>query len=131
MSMMAAMLMMASAGTAAAPVTGDFDRDGTPDVAEIEDAPGGGKQLVVKPGREGALPLVVALIDQPETFHFGKATPGTYATACGKGLGPVGEPCPRSAVAVEGDTLRFGTDEASEAVAIWTGTAFERVWLSD
>lgn len=131
MSMIAAMLMMAGAGANAAPVTGDFDRDGTPDVAVIEDAPGGGKQLVVRPGREGALPLTVALIDQPETFHFGKAAAGTYATACGKGLGPAGEPCPRRAVTVEGDTLRFGTDESSEAVAIWTGTAFERVWLSD
>lgn len=135
MSMMAAVALMAgvsAGGSAVAPtVTGDFDRDGTPDVAVIEDAPGGGKQLVVRPGREGALPLVVALIDQPETFHFSKAKPGTYATACGKGEGPAGEPCERSAVVVEGDALRFGNDGGSEAVAIWTGAMFERVWISD
>lgn len=124
-------LLAAAAINLPAPVRGDFDHDGKPDVAEVVAAPGGKFNLVV---RRGAGPVeVVDTFDVKAVanLYVTKAKPGRYQTWCGKGGGADKDPCPRRSVVLSGDTLDYGAEEASELVAVWTGKRFEVVPLSD
>ena len=115
------------------PVHGDFDHDGRPDVAEVVSTRSGEYQLIVRHGDE-ARPVSVVMnltAKQLANFYVTKAKPGRWKTWCGKGGGSNKDPCPRTHVTLTGDTLDFGTEEASQAVALWTGKAFEVVFLSD
>lgn len=119
------LVMLAAAAAALAPVQGDFDQDGRSDVAAVV-----GHQLVVTRGAGGP-PVTVAELKDLRALHVGKLAPGEYATACAKSAGRDADPCPRRSVRLTGDTLGFGTKEASQAAAVWTGAAFEVVWLAD
>jgi hypothetical protein len=127
---MLAVLLAAATVTLPAPVSGDFDRDGVVDVATIVQR-GDGYALVVRPGAAGRAEASVATFTAANAAHLylAKAAPGVEATACAKGAGPAA--CVRKSVTVTGDVLDFGTPEASRAVALWNGKAFEVVWLAD
>jgi hypothetical protein len=122
----------AVAATLPAPVSGDFDHDGNTDVAAVVEV-NDGYALVVRPGAAGRAPVTIASFSGGEAARtfVGKAAPGVLPTACAKGAGRATEPCPRKTVTLAGDVLDFGTDESTRAVALWTGKAFEVVWLED
>jgi hypothetical protein len=126
------MMALALAG-APAPVRGDFDHDGRPDVAELVPDRRGGAALVIRLGRPGHPAFVLAHVARRDLgdLFLARTKPGRWRTWCGKGGGQEGDPCPRRAVRVRGDVLAFGTREASETVAIWTGKGFDLVLLSD
>ena len=120
-------LVLMTAAALALQVSGDFDRDGLADRAHLREA-GGRHELVVERGAGGT--AVVQAVD-PLYFYLGVLEPGSYATACGKGIGDADAPCPELSVTLESPTLEFGKEEASQAVAIWDGQRFRVVWLSD
>ena len=131
--MLAAVVVAAVVAHIPAPVRGDFDHDGRPDVAEIVPSQGGAFHLVIRLGARHHRVFVVDTLKQQELadFFLAKAKPGRWRTWCGKGGDASDGPCRRTSVRLRGDTLDFGTKESSEAVAVWTGTRFETVWLSD
>jgi len=134
--LMTSMLMalaLASVGSSGpSPVQGDFDHDGTMDVAEIIKE-GGRYELVIRSGARHHRTFVVDRFEENDlaNLYLTKKDPGRWQTWCGKG-GDIGDgPCVLKSILVRNDTLAFGTEESSEAVAIWTGTGFQVVWLSD
>lgn len=112
---------------AAAALTGDFDHDGTQDLAFVRTSGGVHEIVVVLRGRETVVDTVRG--QQPPVLT--KLAPGSHATACAKGLGADSAPCPVRAITARGDTLQFGTPESAQAAAVWTGEGFRVVWLSD
>lgn len=129
---MLAIILAAATAALPAPVTGDFDHDGKADVAAVV-AVGGGYDLVVRPG-DSARPRVRVTTLNSKTlggFYLGKAKAGVEATACAKDLGRATDLCAVRSVTLTGDTLQFGTAEASRAVALWADGQFRVVWLSD
>ena len=123
--MVPTMLLMAAAVTV---VTGDFDRDGVLDQAFVRSA-NGELQVVIR-GHSGEAIVYTA---QPggEPPYLGKLPAGTYATACAKGIGSRKVPCDPRSIRVAGDTLAFGTPEASQAAVLWSDGRYRVVWLSD
>jgi hypothetical protein len=115
------------AGAAVTPLTGDFDGDGLADRAYVHEA-NNTHELVVERGAGGT--AVVQAVT-PLHLYLGVLEPGSYQTACAKGLGPRTAPCPERALALARPTLQFGTEEASQAAAVWDGARFRVVWLSD
>ena len=124
---MLAIILAAATAALPAPVSGDFDRDGVTDVAALV-AVDGGYDLIVRPGGASRAAVKVTTLKASHIF-LAKAAPGVEATACAQGAGT--GPCARKSVTLTGDTLAFGTPEASRAVALWTGERFEVVWLDD
>jgi hypothetical protein len=126
---MTPLLLALSVLATPAPVTGDFDHDGRSDRAEIVTVSDGAYQLQVQPGAVGAKPLVVADLQpsQLRDLFVEKASPGRVRTRCAD---VTDDKCRRT-VELAGDTLSFGTREASHAMAIWRGDRFEVVWISD
>lgn len=120
--------LVVSAALALAPVSGDFDRDGLADRAYLREA-AGGYEIVVERG-SGDSAVVHAVTDSAH-LYIGTLAPGIYETACGKGLGPRRAPCLERSVDLDGPTLEFGTEEASQAIVLWDGARFRVVWLSD
>ena len=112
------------------PIRGDFDQDGRPDVAEVLANRAGSFILVVRRGAEPSKLAVVDTIEDVTDFYLASQKPGRAVTACAKGLGE-NRPCKRTTVTTRGETLAFGTEEASGAVALWNGKTFEVEWLSD
>ncbi|WP_404333945.1 hypothetical protein AB2M62_11780 [Sphingomonas sp. MMS12-HWE2-04] len=128
--MLPLLLMLAAAQAAPVPAAiGDFDHDGAPDKAFVGTAADGSSQLIVELASRRA-PYVIAPLKPSTSFYIETLTPGRYDTACGKGTGRARD-CPGKQVTLAGDTLAFGTREASRAVAVWNGTGFDTVWLSD
>lgn len=116
-----------------APVHGDFDHDGKPDLAEVVAGPGDAYQLIVRRGAAGHPVSLIATFTRKELpdLYITKAKPGSWPTWCGKGGGNEGDRCPHKLVLLHGDTLDFGMEESTESVAIWTGKKFEIDLLSD
>jgi hypothetical protein len=113
-------------------VRGDFDHDEKPDLAEVVPNGQGAWRLVIRRGAAGHPTPTITELSADELANFvTKAKPGRWRTWCGKG-GDMedDQPC-EPVVRLRGDTLDFGTEEASEAVAICTGKQFRIVWLSD
>ena len=112
-------------------VTGDFDRDGRPDLAGLQRS-GDHYQLVIRRAAPDAVPIVVESLPAGlETNYFlALAKPGTYPTWCGKGGATEEEPCPFKTLTLSGDVLVFGVPEASNSVAVWNGETFTTVQLS-
>jgi hypothetical protein len=129
---MLANILAAATATLPAPVSGDFDRDGRIDVAALV-ATGGGYDLVVRPGdsARGQIKVMTLRSKTLSGFYLGKAKAGVEATACAKGIGRATDLCAVRSVTLTGDTLQFGTTEASRAVALWADGQFRVVWLSD
>ena len=119
-------LVLLAAATVA-PITGDFDGDGLADRAYLREA-GETHELVVERGAGGT--AVVQAVT-PLHLYLDVLEPGTYETACAKGLGARTAPCPERSISLARPTLQFGAGEASQAVALWDGTRFRVVWLSD
>jgi len=114
-----------------APITGDFDHDGRPDVAAIAREGDNAYVLTVK---RGAAP------DAPARLPLGKGFPeiletasasAAEATACAKGAGPSAAPCPEKTVAIRKGDLLLTSPEASQAVMTWDGRSFRLAWISD
>jgi len=116
-----------------APVRGDFDHDGKPDVAQVVPAPHGLYQLVIKRGAKGHPVSVIGTFTHHDLSHLFVTTarPGRWRTWCGKGGGNDGDPCPYRGVRLRGDTLDFGMAESTESVVLWNGKRFEVVLISD
>ncbi len=131
--MLAAIILASAVMSLPAAVRGDFDHDGKPDVAEVMARHDGAYQLVIHRSDPRRSVAVITTLSGSELANFfvSKGRPGHYRTWCGKGGGQDGDPCPRKSVTLRGDTLTFGTEEASESVALWTGRGFEVVLLSD
>jgi hypothetical protein len=121
--MVLTLLLMAAAATV---VTGDFDRDGVLDQAFVRSA--GGQRQVVISGQKGETIVYTARGELPP--YVAKLPPGTYATACAKGLGSRKIPCDPRSITVVGDTLEFGTPESSQAAVLWSDGHYRVVWLS-
>jgi hypothetical protein len=115
--------------TAGQSLSGDFDQDGRPDTAVLVEQAPGRFALVVRRGAGPAMPIIE--VAKAEEFYIRAAEEGLRATACGKGSGRDGAPCPEREVSVPAGALVFGTQETSEAVALWDGGRFRVVWLSD
>ncbi|WP_309089659.1 hypothetical protein [Phenylobacterium sp.] len=114
-----------------APVRGDFDGDGKIDTAEVTQSGRGQYELIVHLARDERAPVTVATFNELASLHVTTQRPGRHKTWCGKGGGPKDAPCPRREVTLSGDTLAFGTKEASLMVAIWNGESFDVIGLSD
>ena len=127
---MLTLVLAAAVAGLPAPVSGDFDHDGKADVAAVVEAKGG-YDLVVRPGDTAREQIKVMTVKSPDGFYLGKAAQGVQATACAKGLGQATDLCALRSVTLTGDTLQFGTTEASRAVAVWTDNHFRVVWLDD
>ena len=122
-----ALAMLATA--AVAPVSADFDRDGLADRASLR-AAAAGYEIIVERGAGGT--AVVHAVRDPRHLYLGVVEPGTYPTWCGKIMARrTDRACHEPSVSLAGPTLEFGTEEASQAVAIWDGGRFRVVWLSD
>lgn len=126
------LVLAAAVATLPAPVSGDFDHDGKVDVAAVV-ASGDGYDLVVRPGGEGRAQIRIRSLNTNilNGFYLGKAVEGVQATACAKDLGRATDLCAVKSVTLAGDTLQFGTKEASRAVALWMDNQFQVVWLED
>jgi hypothetical protein len=112
-------------------VRGDFDGDGKVDVAEIVKT-GGAYRLLIHRGSQPRKSIVVETFGPlSRDFFLDTARSGKWKTWCGKGGGSDDEPCPRTSVVLKGGELTFGVKEASGSVAIWSGSRFEVVLLSD
>lgn len=111
-------------------LSGDFDGDGKVDQARLEPR-GGAHVLVVERGATPGKPETVTLVADTANFFISAQPAGTYPTTCAK---DIGAPCaadePRELV-LKAPTLSFGTEEASMAVAVWTGQRFAVTWLTD
>lgn len=111
-------------------LAGDFDGDGKADQARLEPR-GGAHVLVVERAAAPGKPETVTLVADASGFFIATQPPGAYPTTCAK---DVGAPCaadePRK-VELKAPTLSFGTEEASLAVAVWTGERFAVTWLND
>ncbi|MBI1685057.1 hypothetical protein [Caulobacter hibisci] len=111
-------------------LAGDFDGDGKVDQARLEPR-GGAHVLVVERGAAPGKPETVTLVADAANFFIAAQPAGTYPTLCAK---DVGAPCaadePRK-LELKAPTLSFGTEEASMAVAVWTGERFAVTWLTD
>lgn len=119
------------AASVPAPLSGDFDHDGRPDLAAVVRE---GDEAYVLSVKRGGAP------DAPARIRLGKGFPDILTaaearrvetTACAKGAGPHDTPCPDKIVTVEKGDLLFGSAEASLAVAKWDGRAFRVTWISD
>jgi hypothetical protein len=112
---------------------GDFDHDGKPDLAQVIKLSPHKFELVVTRGADPKHPVVVETMDDIDDFYVVRAEPGRYQSACSKGydLGPDDPGCKRPWTKLKGDNLGFGTQQSSDAIAIWTGKRFEVIWLSD
>ena len=130
MRMLLEMALASTLSTLPRPVRGDFDRDGKADIAEVLANRAGSFILVVSRGAEPKKMELVDTIEDVTDFYLALQKPGRAVTACAKGFGE-DRPCKRTTVTTRGDTLAFGTEEASGAVAIWNGKSFEVEWLSD
>lgn len=131
--MLASIMVAATLAVLPAPVRGDFDHDGKPDLAEVVRGPHGTYKLVIQRGAVGHPTEVLLTFPASELsgFFISKGKPGRWRTWCGKGGGSDDDPCPRKSVLLRGDTLTFGTEGASESVALWNGKRFKLVLLSD
>jgi hypothetical protein len=128
---MLAVLLAAATAALPAPASGDFDHDGVADVAAVVQR-GDGYALVVRPGGGPAQVRVTTLKSKDlRGFYLGKAKAGVEATACAKDLGQATDLCAVRTVTLAGDTLEFGTAEASRAVALWADGQYRVVWLAD
>ena len=123
--MVPTMLLMAAAATV---VAGDFDRDGVLDQAFVRSA-NGELQVVIRHHKGET--IVYTAHRRGEPPYLGKLPPGTYATACAKGMGSSKVPCDPRSIRIVGDTLEFGTPESSQAAVLWSGGHYRVVWLSD
>lgn len=112
------------------PVRGDFDHDGRTDVAEVLAKRAGGFILVVSRAADLSKLEIVDILHTVMNFYLDKQEPGELSTTCGKGIGRDKE-CLVPLVTLSGDTLAFGSEEASRAVAIWNGKNFVVEWVSD
>lgn len=126
---MTPLLLALSVLSTPAPVTGDFDHDGRSDRAEIVAISPDVYQLQIRPGAPGAKAFVVADLkpSQLRDFYVEMAMPGRVAARCAE----VSDDKCRRNLELSGDTLSFGTEEASQALAIWRGDRFEVIWISD
>ena len=114
------------AAATVAPIIGDFDGDGLADRAYVRET-GSAQDLVVE---RGAGDIAVVQAVTPLHLTLGVLAPGTYDTACAKGLGARAAPCPERALTLARPALQFGAEEASQAVALWDGARCSVVWLS-
>lgn len=131
--MFAELILLAVLNQLPPAVIGDFDRDGTPDRAEMTAMPAGGQQIVIWPGAHGRSSAVIETFPAPGLSDpfLDTAIAGTFETWCGKGGGEDDDPCPMTAVVLQGGELVFGQRESTLFVVIWTGTTFESVLISD
>jgi hypothetical protein len=129
--MIASFLLAAAVAVLPAPVAGDFDRDGKSDLAEVVRGPESGYSLIVRRGAERRKPVSIASFNELAGVYVTTHPPGRQKTWCAKGGGPKTAPCPRIEVTLSGDTLAFGTAEASLLVATWNGRSFDVIALSD
>jgi hypothetical protein len=118
-------------------VTGDFDSDGKPDLAELLINPVSSQfALFVKLSSTGKWQMLGEPYDENSLDRFGidLVKPGKYETACGKGYGDYacahGEP----------DSLKLSTPaidifytESSDSIVYWDSVtkAFREVLISD
>ena len=124
-----ALAAAASLAAAVSPIAGDLDGDGLADRAWLREA-GSAYEIVVERGAGGV--VVVHTTPDARNLYLGVADPGTYRTWCGKRMNRRSAPaCTEPSVTLAGPTLAFGTEEASQAVAVWDGQRFRVVWLSD
>ncbi|NGM49885.1 hypothetical protein G5B46_09735 [Caulobacter sp. 602-2] len=111
-------------------LAGDFDGDGKADQARLEPR-GGAHVLVVERAAAPGKPETVTMVADASGFFIATQPPGAYPTTCAK---DVGAPCaadePRK-VELKAPALAFGAEEASLAVAVWTGERFAVTWLND
>jgi hypothetical protein len=129
--MIGSLLLAATVAMSPAPVRGDFDHDGKLDLAEVVRGPEGQYQLVVRRAAEEKAPVAITTFKELANVYVTTQPPGRQKTWCGKGGGPKNAPCPRVEVTLSGDTLAFGTKEASLMVAMWNGRSFDVIALSD
>jgi hypothetical protein len=131
--MLATLALAAAISHLPASIRGDFDHDGKSDIAEVVAARNGSYRLVIRPGDPRQPVAIITTITGAElaNFFIAKGRPGLYRTWCGKGGGSDKDPCLRKVVRLRGDTLTFGTEEASESVVLWNGKRFEVVLISD
>lgn len=128
---MTPLLLAATVAMAPPPVPGDFDRDGRMDVAEVVGGADGAYRLRVRREGEELAYAEIAAFKDLANLYVVLQPPGVERTWCGKGGGAKNAPCDRATVRLQGDTLAFGTKEASRLAAIWNGAGFDIVALSD
>jgi len=131
--MLASLFLAAVIANAPRPVRGDFDHDGKPDVAEVVPWRKGVYHLIIRRGARGHPVSVIDEISQDNLgdLFLAKKLPGRWETWCGIAGDEGGPPCGPKSIRLHGETLAFGTTDASEAVVIWNGRRFEIIWLDD
>jgi len=133
MSVFVALLLSAALtpGGLPGPISGDFDHDGKADTATIVLE---GRDVYVLRITRGAAPTAPVRVDlgfHPPDYMVPAKNGGVVKTACGKGAGVNGGPCPRPSVQVTRGDLLLGSREASESVLLWDGQTFRQEWLTD
>lgn len=126
--MITAGLLLAAATALPAPVRGDFDRDGRRDVARVVAAPGGYRLEVALAARLGRPIIIDTIRGSLANFYLHKAAAGRYVPSCAPDDcdGDAAQP-----MVVTRDAIAFGTEEASMAIAMWTGPGFRVAWIGD
>jgi hypothetical protein len=129
----------AASPTRFADLTADFDGDGTPDRAQLRVGPTGWKEgLFVQFSShlpEMWQPLLSVVHDQQSprlAMGIQLVNPGTYVTACGKGLGRCGPDEPRE-ITLKYPGISYFQYEGSASYVFWDETRrqLRRVWISD
>lgn len=123
---MTAVLLAMALISAPAPVEGDFDRDGRTDRAEVIGGANGAHQLIVRRASGGSVVVADLKADDLPNFYLTKIAPGQVSARCAE----ASSAC-RQTLTLSGETLSFGTREASQAVAVWRGDRFMVAWVSD
>ncbi len=114
------------------PIRGDFDWDGKIDVARAVRT-ADGYDLVIVRAANPRKPVIIFSTTDFGNIYVDKEPPGLLKTWCGKRIErrKRDQPCPRKILNLRGETLSYGWEEASMAVAYWNGKKFEEVWISD
>ena len=120
-------------GTGYLGASGDFDGDGSRDIARFE-REGDTVYLVVHAPGDGSGRRHILrdfLVDDMDLYGVEAAPAGTYATSCERGSGDRGLSCLIDKVAVTTDALQFITFDKSVRLFYWDRGGFSSVYISE
>ena len=108
----------------------DFNGDGAVDYAWLELDEGDCLLIAEVAGRQYVLDRLEGR-GSCANLYVTKFVPGSYATACARGLGTGCRPDELRSITLVHTGLLYGIEESSGYLWYWTGDGFSEVWMYD